>query len=510
VKRIYLLLALPLLLTFLLGSPMILNGDFFYLADQARDYLLTKDIIYNNHLTLIGTHSGLGGFFHGPVWLYMLVPVYIIGGGNPIIFAYFYIFLALVTVFMGFIVGKKLYNTWIGLLIAFIFSISSSIWPYVPNTIGINPVPLIYLLIFYFLIKFIRGDDKSVIFSSFFVGLTLQFETAAALVLIPVFVLTVLVFRFGVIKRIKIILLSIFSFLLSISSFFLFDLRHQFLMTKSLLNINEGMGKTSGYLEFSERVYAHLNSLKGVVTSVNFSNNVFLLVIVLLIIVSGLWISWNKYKKNKVVMKEYGILIFVPLAIFIAFLKYPYPIYHDYVLGLTIPMALLVGLSAKNLWKFQLGKVLVILFIGVNSILAIQHIIELYSNYTPNQTAGSYKNQLEVIDWIFTDAKGNEFGYFVYDPTTYTYGMDYLMEWRGKQNSYIPDSYKHSVTYLILYPPLDNDHGAHTFWKKNVINTHATVTERKEFRGGIVVEKLRIEETEESENPNYHQNLIFR
>lgn len=505
----YLLLALPLLLTFLLGSPMILNGDFFYLADQARDYLLAKDILFNNHITLIGTHSGLGGFFHGPLWLYMLVPIYLLGGGDPMVFAYFYILLALATVITGFIVGKSLYNTWIGLLISFILSISSSIWPYVPNTIGINPVPLVYLLIFYFLIKFIRGDDKSVIFSTFFVGLTLQFETAAALVLIPVFALTVLVFRFNILKNIKIVLLSVLSFLLSISTFILFDLRHQFLMTKSLLNINAGIGQSAGYMDFLERLYAHLNSLKGVITSVNFSNTLSLLIIVLLVIAFGIWTVWKKQKKNNTDLKEYGVLIFIPLMMFVFFLKYPYPIYHDYVLGLTIPMALLVGHSAKNIWRYQFGKVLVIAFIGINSILAIQYLIPQYTGYTANSTAGSYKNQREVVEWIFNHADGEKFGYFVYDPTTYTYGMDYLMEWKGEQKQYIPESQKLPITYLILYPPLNDDHGAHEFWKKNVIKTEGKVLERKEFNGGIIVEKLSIGK-ENPEDPNYHQNLIFR
>lgn len=510
VKSYYWLLIIPLILSFLLGSRMILDGDFFYLADQARDYLLTKDIIYNNHLTLIGTHSGLGGFFHGPLWLYMLVPVYLLGSGNPMVFAYFYIVLSLVTVIAGFFVGKQLYNTWIGLLIAFILAVSSSIWPYVPNTIGINPVPLVYLLIYYFLVKFIRGDDRSLIFSTFFVGLTLQFETAAALVLIPVFALAVLIFRFEIIKNIKIVLLSLLSLIVSLSTFILFDLRHQFLMTKSLLNINSGLGQSEGYLHFPERFYAHFNSLKGVVTSVNFSNDLILLVTVLLIIAFGIGTVWKRQGKDKIEIKEYGVLMFIPIVMFIVFLKYPYPIYHDYVLGLTIPMALLVGLSVKSIWHHQLGKVLIVVFIGINGVLAVQHIFDQYTNYIPNQSAGSYKNQRAVIDWIFKDADGEEFGYFVYDPTTYTYGMDYLTEWRGEQLGYIPESKKLETTYLIYYPPLDNDLGAHEFWKTNVIRTEGEVVTRKEFTGGLIVEKLSIDPSEESEDPNYHQNLIFR
>ena len=487
---------------------MILDGDFFFLADQARDYLLIKDIIYNNHLTLIGTHSGLGGFFHGPLWLYMLIPVYIVGNGDPMVFAHFYIVLALITVIAGFFVGKQLYNIWIGLLIAFILAISSSIWPYVPNTIGINPVPFVYLLIYYFFIKFIRGDDKSLILCTFFVGLTLQFETAAALVLIPVFALTVLIFRFTIVKNIKIVFLSLLSLILSLSTFILFDLRHKFLMIQSLLNINSSLGPSEGYLYYPDRFFAHFNSLKGVLTSVNFSNDLNLLVVVLLMIAFGVWTVWKKKKGTDV--REYLVLLFIPIVMFVVFLKYPYPIYHDYVLGLTIPMALLVGFSAKNIWHKQFGKILVIIFIGVNSILTVQHIVNQYTNYIPNQTAGSYKNQLAIVDWIFEDAIGEEFGYFVYTAETYTYGMDYLMEWRGEQFGAKPESRKRNNIYLIMSSPLQGDESAHEFWKSNVIKTEGEVIKRKEFPDGVVVEKLRIDLNEQSEDPNYHQNLIFR
>src|SRR3989344_5699185 len=114
---------------------MILLGDFFYLFDQAIDYLLVKDIVDTRSLTLIGTHSGLGGFFHGPLWLYMLVSVYVLGSGNPFSFTYFYIGLQLATVFAAYLVGSKLYGFKGGLLISLIIALSPATWSTVPNTI---------------------------------------------------------------------------------------------------------------------------------------------------------------------------------------------------------------------------------------------------------------------------------------------------------------------------------------------------------------------------------------
>ncbi len=98
-KLKWVLLFLILFLAFLLGARIILSGDFFYLYDQARDYLLVKNVVVNHSLILIGNRSGLGGFFHGPIWIYLLVPVYILAKGSPFGLAYFYVGLELFTVF---------------------------------------------------------------------------------------------------------------------------------------------------------------------------------------------------------------------------------------------------------------------------------------------------------------------------------------------------------------------------------------------------------------------------
>src|ERR1035437_6608778 len=150
-------LPLILLISFLLGSRMILSGDFLYLFDLARDYLLTKSIVDTHSLALIGTHSVIGGFFHGPLWLYMLVPVYILGNGNPFAFTYFYIGLLLFTVLVAYLVGSKLYGEKGGILVSLLIALSPVTWGPVPNTIGVNAEPLVFLGLFYFLIKFIRG-----------------------------------------------------------------------------------------------------------------------------------------------------------------------------------------------------------------------------------------------------------------------------------------------------------------------------------------------------------------
>jgi len=62
---------------------MLLNGDFYYLLDQSRDMLLAQSIVIDHKLTLIGARTGLGGLFHGALWIYMITPFFMLAKGNP-------------------------------------------------------------------------------------------------------------------------------------------------------------------------------------------------------------------------------------------------------------------------------------------------------------------------------------------------------------------------------------------------------------------------------------------
>lgn len=505
------LLFFVLLLSFLLGSRMIISGDFFYLADQARDMLLTQDIVDNKNITLIGTHSGLGGFFHGPLWLYQLIPFYVVGGGNPLTFTYAYVIIALITVLCGYFIGTSLYGKKAGLFFAFLLAVTPSLWAFVPNTIGVNMVPLVFLPMFYFLVKYIRGDEKAIIFAIFFAGLSLQYETALPLVIIVIVFASISLNKKGF-KNLKIVALSFASLLVSLATFILFDLKHNFLMTNALLTLFTSGKREEGYLEFPARVISHFQSLQSVYETVLITKSSLLeATLIALIIVFAFFVYKRKLYEKKD-FKEFIYLALFPIAIFVFYLFYAYPVFSEYLLGLTIPVALAVVFMVKHIWKEKVGRMIVVAFIFLTLFEAGKLLYSHYlMPYKENETAGSYKNQKEISEWIIRDSKGTEFGYFTYTPSTYTYGMDYLLWWETKSMDLKkPENKKLPMTYLILYPPLENDAGAHTFWKKTKVRTNAKVVSKKTFDSGIIVEKLSVGPNEPEVDPTLNQNLIFR
>jgi hypothetical protein len=232
----------------------------------------------------------------------------------------------------------------------------------------------------------------------------------------------------------------------------------------------------------------------------------------LLIFAVFLFIAVKRKLYKEKYFKEFAYLLFFPIIIFSFYLFYPYPIFPEYTLGLSIPISFALLFVIRSLWKKTYAKVLLLIFFSVTlfetgKLLANDYFV----SYKQDQTSGSYQNQLETAEWIVKDSKGRKFGYYVYTPATYTYGMDYLMWWESKKyNITKPESQKIPLTYLILYPTLEGDPGGHIYWKTHKINTTAKVISKKEFKGGIIVEKLEIKPGEKAADSSYYQNLIFR
>jgi hypothetical protein len=497
---------------------MFLYGDFYYLVDQARDMLLTKSIVVGHTLTLIGARTGLGGLFHGPIWLYIIAPFFFLFGGNPFLtLVPLFIIVSLTLIILGFLVGWRLYNFYFGLLLALILSVSSSLVNTVVYTSNAHMQPIVVILYLFATIEFIRGKDKFIILSLFLVGLGFQFESAFAVLLIALTLFAVLLR--GKFPSIKNSVLGIVAFLIPLSTFILFDLRHQFLMTKSFIRLfGSPLKPLPGYEQYTSitfRFFDRLFGLRDSLAAPLFSN--FFLTYALLLITFALPILFliaNLLKRKFSLDKEYLFILLSPIIIFGLYVFYPLPLWAHYLLPVTVFIAMLLAYSIKTVYSKNIyGKVLVCVFLILLVIPAAQSIGAQYLNNAKysSDSDGSYRNQLAVASWVVKDMNGKASGYFVYSPGILTYNMDYLIWWVSKQvRETVPANEKLQTTYLILYPHLEHDDNAYNYWKKNTLHTNGKVLLTKTFAGGIIVEKLSIGQEEPAVDPNYFQNLIFR
>ena len=505
------------LLSFLLRAKMILLGDFFFLSDQARDLILVKDIVINHKLTLIGARAGLGGLFHGPLWIYMLALPFLLTNGNPLFIATFFIIVSLAIVFLGYYLGLRLFGKSGGFLLALFLAGSSTLYQTVPYTSNAQMMPLILIFYLFFLLLFIRHKERFFNFLSaaFFAGLGFQFEAAFSIFLLPFLFITAFVINNRKIFQFKRILLTIFIFVTPLFSHILFDLRHNFLMTRSMISLfsrPEGIKPIKGYERYSDlafrvgdRFISLLESFKTFLPTSS-SNLHFLF---LAIFIFSFLVFIKDFLKKRI-DKEYLTILFFPLFIYTAYIFYPLPVWGHYTLSMPVIIAVLFLLAIKKIQPFLLGKILVSLFLllYIRAVLNIVYLQYFKSKTYKPTSDGSFVNQLKVVDSIFADSKGEKFSYFVYNSQVFTYGMDYLMWYRGsKTYSFIPSSEKKKgLMYLVMYPN-NNDKSAHDYWVKHVVKTEAPILNKKIYNGEIAVEKRLISTDEEPIDSNYYLDI---
>lgn len=504
---------------FLLRSHVYLKGDFLYLIDQARDLLLVKEIAVNHDMPLIGARSGLGGIFHGPLWLFMLVPTFILSGGDP----YFtlvpvILFISLLTVLIGILVGWKLYGMKYGLLCGLFLSISQTSLASVANFSNAHVMPLIFLLFLFSIILYMRGKEQFFILSIFLIGIGIHFEVAFAVFLFPITLLA-MAFRRNI-PKLKTLIVSLLVLGVSLANYILFELKNGFLMSKAATKLISGNSEViKGYEKYADVTFRIGDRIRSFIDSFYaplFTQSSLGGILIFTILIGAIVLLGISYQKKKLANyhKEYIFILLIPLVIFSLFIIYPHPIWSHYILPLYISSVLAFVLALKIfITSLAKGSLLSVLTISVIVLPALTWVGTTYFSgskvMVPN--SGMYKDQEKVAEWIFNDAGEEKFGYLVYTPRVLTYQMDYLMWWKGSQRqntNYINN--KFALTYLILTPPDEGDDKAHTFWKENVIYTKGKVIKRQKFPNGMVVEKTLISEEEPEVDPNYLRGIIFR
>ncbi len=504
----YILLIFILFLGLLLRSKDYLRGDFNYSLDQSRDLLLVKQIVESKHITLIGARAGLQGIFHGPLWLYILVPTYVISKGDPFwtlipIFTLFNILLIL----GSFWVGKKLYGNIVALFFAFFVAVSKPIIQASFTITNAHMIMILFLIYLYYAIRYMRGYQSSAMALLFLTGLAFQFESAFAVFLI---LLTVLIFiltkKF---LQIRYFLIGLGLFTISVFNFFLFEIRHQFLMTHSALQLISGkIGVMHGYEQYSNILFRLSDRLNHFI---NFFfvplynlNLIFKILTVVIFILFLLHINNKKLKQTD--RKELIFLFSIPLIYFIIFILYPYPLWEQYLFGMFVLSCLIFAIVMNEVIGSKIGKAYLILTL----IFPLFFLVNYYFHFQNNHL-GSYLSQKQVADWVVNDSNNYKIGYFVYDSGLLTYNMDYLMFYTAKNKNKSAVNEKLSITYLIMYAAPSWNKGAHEYWKENVVKTKDKVIETKKFPDtDLIVEKIKTGKNEQPPDPNYFQNLIFR
>lgn len=499
-RLLYGLLTLPIFFNILLTFWLPLHGDVFYNQDSARDFLLIQEIVEREPLTLIGPRTlGISGLFHGPLWLYMNVPAYILGHGNPSVFGLYWAILYVISILLVWYVAKKLFDPLTALLSALLYSsIFASPLHNFNNTFGaVLLFPLFFLCTTYY---FHSRKLPFLVLSFLLLGLLIQFQMAFG---IPLLILQILLLSYFILrKKIFSHFISFFVILIPLSTFILFELRHHFLQSISLYTYLTSRTSEASQIFtfdfFSSRFFLITQQNVGLLTGGNF-------IVSGLLILFLLFSYWNIIRLKRTIHTfAYFLFIFFYIGYWIV--TYPYSgqfwIWYHWEFA-SVFVIIFCSFHSRNKWLFF---ILYILCFGFSMQSHFASFIKIREQFI-GKDHYSWVSFLEGTKSIYEQTNG-DFGYYVFEDDMLGYRSRYAVEYQKNLHGGNPSSNtKRPLTYIFIASSHDP-----AWWKKTQVRIEGTPQKSVSLISPYRIEEYRLsaDELQIPSDPNLIDTMHFR
>jgi len=339
-----------------------------FLNDQGRDAIVMKRLITFEHLTSIGPPSSIGGVFLGPFFYYLISPFLLLFNFNPEGMAFGVALLSVIGLGVSFyIVYKEL-----GQIIAIIFALLAA-FSFVNIQLARfswnpNLLPIFAFLTLYFFYKFLEEKKRAQIIygilTGVFFGLSVQLHHLAFFLIPGMLVYLILNFKKNKFPSIASWIGLVVATIVTYSPLIIFDLRYNFLNTKSLIGLFTGGTIVAKGPQFTERIGQTFTSFFNHIFSINFPT----ILAVLLFIGILSWFIYL-YRKNIVpkFIQLHAIMFFVFMVLFAFLNSERHPHYYGsiYYSFFVLAAYLLTTLPQKKRIFTLLIGVFLILYVAL-------------------------------------------------------------------------------------------------------------------------------------------------
>ncbi|MCR4329733.1 MAG: glycosyltransferase family 39 protein [Candidatus Roizmanbacteria bacterium] len=210
-----------------------------FLGDQGRDALIMQDIVTLKHFPAIGPPTSVGLIYMGPFFYYLIAPFLLIANFNPLGPAIGTALYSLIGLAIVGLMTQRYTNKTTASLCMLALAISSFLTDAAKFAWNPNLLPYFAFATFYFYYEMIVKRNYA---AAFLTGLLFGFS----LQLHPLVLLTAVGLVLGVFisllrtkdkKILTLILVAIVGFTLATAPLIIFDLRHNFINTHSLISL---------------------------------------------------------------------------------------------------------------------------------------------------------------------------------------------------------------------------------------------------------------------------------
>lgn len=507
-KLTILLVIAALVIGFFVRIAPAFHHQIYFWFDQGLDTILVKQLVVDHKINLVSRYSGLAGVLMGPLWTWLQAFPFAVSSGSPVASTVFFSLLGTISSmavykFLLPIGRPAAFFSFLGVLFAPMMITYS-------NLVA-SPHPLSYLFIFYLWFIYRIVVDKKIIFwlpLLFLTGLFFQLEIGFALFVLPTIIAVVVIF--GQWRKLanRYLFLGLLLFGLTFLPQALFDLRHDFLISRGVLALFSGKNSLYGghdplLVRFLERAKSFRDDF---ILMALYIQPTILAAFAFLLSAAGWWMAFRKKLANHLAV--FKLLVTVVATFYVGFSFYPGPLWTWYRAGLPVVYIILLMTGLAIFWeKVKYAKLLLTVLLAIFVIQGIN--IPAFSARlagTPVSDNAILQNQEMAIDYVYRNAAGRSFSYFAYTPPVYDYIWQYNFWWYGqKKYGYLPKNWQMGVPLLGIGEqarPPKSDEGLFFLiiepnserpwepngWEKSYIK-YGQVLTSYEFPGKIIVEE---------------------
>jgi len=431
------------LLLFLLGLTILFRAPYLYEQatafdfDHGRDALAVIHMIKLKQLRFIGPWTSISGLFFGPLYYYLLTPLAWLTNGHPLSQTWTMFLLVIIQVWLAF----KYFGFWEAIILAttpgwIILATGSS------NAFPMTLVAWLILINLLSVLKTKKTSIKQMFWLGSFLSLGFHFSSALAVFLV---LAVPLIFLVNKIKpSIKQILFSLIGFGLVFLPQIMFDLKHNFIEVKAVID----------YLKYGEKNILSLNKISYIISQVVHELALASLPEVgnwlLGGIVLGLGLILMLIKKIKFkYWLEFGLLLIIPIIGFSGLHYNPWYSYGLFPVAVLIVAQILKN-SPKTIQVIYLFLLLLTPFFGLKRYYSeAKSMIDNSRAFLPIK--------IRALKYIYDQAQGKPFSSYQYSPEIYDYAYQYLYFWQGFQGKQLPVEFSYKpgeISYVTEKPEL--------------------------------------------------------
>lgn len=490
------------------------RGDLIYHTDIARDFLILDEMVSQKKLSLIGARTSLPGVFHGPAWYYLNLPVFFLSHGNPVASAWFWLVLTLAALASVYFLSRQIFASQEVALLGTTF-LATHLLGYsaaLGQQSGALFLSFVYLFCLWLYLR--QHRPWQLVLSLFVVGLIIQFQMAFG---VPILLVTGLYLLIDIIRQRRFSHLFCFAaLLLPLSTFVVFDLRHDFLQLRAVFAYFQQPANPDFY--WSQFWSARLASISECFTLVNHTYNhgwsTFLNVVPVFALL--VWSGFLAKKDLPKIRLAYRLSLLMIIGFWLVTLPYKGTIwgfYHTNLWPLIFPW--LGYVIAKE--KHFLLQFLFVTVLTVNLYWFIKPFHYYWSQ--PSIDSEVYWRFYRQLSQDLFQHADQDFGYYVFTPDLYGYQVKYALKYFARQQAHqIFINQKLPLTYLIMIssspdtPEYDNVHHYQVAWHDYKVGLTRTPDFVWRYPAGYWVENyyLTPAEIQQPDDPYLFEGLEMR